>query len=189
MSITSFKTQVENQMRLKRETQGAFCVSNAKSQTRKSMKINVIYTLVNGCTRLPHGRPSKKRRFYSLHSICRQNASLSSVSIAEGEEYMTDRWQCESTCFYAKLRSRSMLEYTSASIHSICTSSALPSDLLRRSSAVVIKQAQWFGASEYELILLEVQWLHIHVQIMVTFFFAEIKRLKGLEIQYKSSVR
>ena len=31
-------------MRLKRETQGAFCVlnANAKSQTRKSMKINVI---------------------------------------------------------------------------------------------------------------------------------------------------
>ena len=35
-----------------------------------------------------------------------------------------------------------MLEYTSASVHSICTSSALPSDLLRRSSAVVIEQAQ-----------------------------------------------
>ena len=33
-------------MRLKRETQGAFCVlnANAKSQTRKSMKINVICT-------------------------------------------------------------------------------------------------------------------------------------------------
>ena len=31
---------------------------------------------------------------------------------------------------------------TSASVHSICTSSALPSDLLRRSSAVVIEQAQ-----------------------------------------------
>ena len=35
---------------------------------------------------------------------------------------MTDRWQCESTCFEAKLRS--MVEYTSASVHSICTSSA-----------------------------------------------------------------
>ena len=35
-------------MRLKRETQGAFCVLNAyaKSQTRKSMKINVICTVV-----------------------------------------------------------------------------------------------------------------------------------------------
>ena len=34
-------------MRLKRETQGAFCVLNAntKSQTRKSMKINVICTV------------------------------------------------------------------------------------------------------------------------------------------------
>ena len=34
-------------MRLKRETQGAFCVlnANAKSQTRKSMKINVICTV------------------------------------------------------------------------------------------------------------------------------------------------
>ena len=48
---------------------------------------------------------------------------------------MTDRWQCESTCFLAKLRSRSMVEYTSAPVHSICTSSALPSDLLRISSA------------------------------------------------------
>ena len=37
----------ENKMRLKRETQGAFCVlsANAKSQTRKSMKINVICTV------------------------------------------------------------------------------------------------------------------------------------------------
>ena len=37
----------ENRMHLKRETQGAFCVSNtnAKSQTRKSMKINVICTV------------------------------------------------------------------------------------------------------------------------------------------------
>ena len=43
---------------------------------------------------------------------------------------MTDRWQCESICFLAKLRTRSMLEYTSASVHSICTSSALPSNLL-----------------------------------------------------------
>ena len=36
-------------MRLKRETQGAFCVlnANAKSQTRKSMKINVICTVAN----------------------------------------------------------------------------------------------------------------------------------------------
>ena len=35
-------------MRLKRETQGAFCVlnANAKSQTRKSMKINVICTVL-----------------------------------------------------------------------------------------------------------------------------------------------
>ena len=34
-------------MRLKRETQGAFCVlnANANSQTRKSMKINVICTV------------------------------------------------------------------------------------------------------------------------------------------------
>ena len=34
-------------MRLKRETQGAFCVlnANAKSQTRKSMKIDVICTV------------------------------------------------------------------------------------------------------------------------------------------------
>ena len=32
---------------------------------------------------------------------------------------MTDRWQCESTCFLTKLRSRSLLEYTSASVHSI----------------------------------------------------------------------
>ena len=37
---------------------------------------------------------------------------------------MTDRWRCERTCFYAKLRSRSMVEYTSASVHSICTSTA-----------------------------------------------------------------
>ena len=36
----------ENKTRLKRETQGAFCVLNAKSQTRKSMKINVICTVV-----------------------------------------------------------------------------------------------------------------------------------------------
>ena len=38
-------------MRLKRETQGAFCVLNAnpKSQTRKSMKINVICTVVDRC--------------------------------------------------------------------------------------------------------------------------------------------
>ena len=35
-----------------------------------------------------------------------------------------------------------MLEYTSASVHSICTSFALPSDLLRRTSAVVIEQAK-----------------------------------------------
>ena len=37
----------ENKTRLKRETQGAFCVlnANAKSQTRKSMKINVICTV------------------------------------------------------------------------------------------------------------------------------------------------
>ena len=46
----AFKTQIEmseNKMRLKRETQGAFCVlnANAKSQTRKSMKINVICTV------------------------------------------------------------------------------------------------------------------------------------------------
>ena len=36
-------------MRLKRETQGAFCVlnANAKSQTRKSMKINVICTVLH----------------------------------------------------------------------------------------------------------------------------------------------
>ena len=38
-------------MRLKRETQGAFCVlnanTNAKSQTRKSMKINVICTVAH----------------------------------------------------------------------------------------------------------------------------------------------
>ena len=36
-----------NKTRLKRETQGAFCVlnANAKSQTRKSMKINVICTV------------------------------------------------------------------------------------------------------------------------------------------------
>ena len=35
-------------MRLKREMQGAFCVlnANAKSQTRKSMKINVICTVI-----------------------------------------------------------------------------------------------------------------------------------------------
>ena len=48
---------------------------------------------------------------------------------------MADRWQCESTCFLEKLRSRSMLEYTSASVHSMSTSSALPSDLLGISSA------------------------------------------------------
>ena len=38
----------ENKMRLKREMQGAFCILNAntKSQTRKSMKINVICTIV-----------------------------------------------------------------------------------------------------------------------------------------------
>ena len=37
----------ENKMRLKRETQGAFCVlnANAKSQKRKYMKINVICTV------------------------------------------------------------------------------------------------------------------------------------------------
>ena len=37
----------ENKMHLKRETQGAFCVlnANAKSQTRKAMKINVICTV------------------------------------------------------------------------------------------------------------------------------------------------
>ena len=37
----------ENKTRLKRETQDAFCVlnANAKSQTRKSMKINVICTV------------------------------------------------------------------------------------------------------------------------------------------------
>ena len=40
-------------MRLKRETQGAFCVlnANAKSQTRKSMKINVICT-VGSCQKI-----------------------------------------------------------------------------------------------------------------------------------------
>ena len=32
-------------MDLKRETQGAFCVSNAKSQMPKSMKINMICTV------------------------------------------------------------------------------------------------------------------------------------------------
>ena len=39
-------------MRLKRETQGAFCVlnANANSQTRKSMKINVICTVHIGVT-------------------------------------------------------------------------------------------------------------------------------------------
>ena len=39
----------ENKTRLKRETQGAFCVlnANAKSQTRKSMKINVICTVIS----------------------------------------------------------------------------------------------------------------------------------------------
>ena len=39
----------ENQMHLKREMQGAFCVlnANAKSQTRNSMKINVICTVTN----------------------------------------------------------------------------------------------------------------------------------------------
>ena len=37
----------ENKMRLKRETQGAFGIlnANAKSQTQKSMKINVICTV------------------------------------------------------------------------------------------------------------------------------------------------
>ena len=41
------KRTSENKTRLKRETQGAFCVlnANAKSQTRKSMKINVICTV------------------------------------------------------------------------------------------------------------------------------------------------
>ena len=31
-----------------------------------------LHTVIHsiGRTRLPHGRPSKKRRFYSLHSIC-----------------------------------------------------------------------------------------------------------------------
>ena len=48
---------------------------------------------------------------------------------------MTDRWHCENTYFLAKLRSMSMLEYTAASVHSICTSSALLSDLLGISSA------------------------------------------------------
>ena len=47
----AFKTQIEIclkiKTRLKRETQGAFGVlnANAKSQTRKSMKINVICTV------------------------------------------------------------------------------------------------------------------------------------------------
>ena len=60
-------------MRLKRETQGAFCVlnANAKSQTRKSMKINVICTVVassivlgtfNELINAPHGNGAR----YSL---------------------------------------------------------------------------------------------------------------------------
>ena len=46
-------------MRLKRETQGAFCVlnANAKSQTRKSMKINVICTVAYHNSLFMPGRP------------------------------------------------------------------------------------------------------------------------------------
>ena len=48
--IHQMRLQVKrtSRLRLKRETQGAFCVlnANAKSQTRKSMKINVICTVV-----------------------------------------------------------------------------------------------------------------------------------------------
>ena len=40
-------------MRLKRETQGAFCVLNAKSQTQKSMKINVICTVAHSQAMYP----------------------------------------------------------------------------------------------------------------------------------------
>ena len=42
-------------MRLKRETQGAFGVLNANSQTRKSMKIHVICTVL---TEIDHKGPN-----------------------------------------------------------------------------------------------------------------------------------
>ena len=45
----------EIQMLLKRETQGAFCVANAKSQARKYIKINVIcivYSHIQLCDQL-----------------------------------------------------------------------------------------------------------------------------------------
>ena len=53
----------ENKMHLKRETQGAFCIlnANAKSQTRKSMKINVICTVLTPVNQHITIKKDKKR--------------------------------------------------------------------------------------------------------------------------------
>ena len=60
----------ENKTRLKRETQGAFCVlnANAKSQTRKSMKINVICTVVCGDFR--QLKPVPNDNYYDAGHYC-----------------------------------------------------------------------------------------------------------------------
>ena len=92
---------------------------------------------------------SKKRRIYSLHSILPEltgrNASFSSISIAEGEEWPIGG-SVRAHAFQRKSGQFIMLKYSSASVHSICTSdtssSSLSSDLLRRSSALAIEHAQ-----------------------------------------------
>ena len=78
------------------------------------------------------------RRFHSLHSIC-QNASLSSVSIAEGEEWpMVAVWKhmlLSET--QVKVNGRIYFCFCPLDLYVFC----LPSDLPRRSSAAVIEQA------------------------------------------------
>ena len=67
-------------MRLKRETQGAFCVlnPNAKSQTRKSMKINVICTVPpilasdckwRSCEASPFGRATSRNSLWLVELL------------------------------------------------------------------------------------------------------------------------
>ena len=96
-----------------------------------------------GRTPLPHGRPSKKRRFYSLHSICQNGPDGMLLCLPSRKEW-NDRWVAVWKHMLlsetkVKVNGRIYVCFCPLDLYVFC----LPSDLLSRSSAVAIDQAQW----------------------------------------------
>ena len=120
-----------------------------------SPELHQEFVRVYGRTRLPHGRPSKKRRFHSLHSIC-QNGSggmllcLPSRTQKERNDRYVAVWKhmiLSET--QVKVNVRIYFCFCPLDLYVFC----LPSDLLRKSSAVVIEQAHWLGGKPVSLVM------------------------------------